>query len=71
MNIQKIEDKYLLLAGLSDKFVKLTDSSLYTYYHFTIENGGNDNLRYGVWANGVLTETPCKNMFKSYNFELL
>ena len=55
-----LDEKYLLLAGISDKFEIMKEDIVYTYYHFCVENDGNDETRYGVWANGVLVETPCK-----------
>jgi hypothetical protein len=27
-----------------------------------LENNGDDNERYGIWANGILTETPSKSL---------
>ena len=56
-NTPRIEDKYLLLAGISKDFKQIEDISIYTYYHFMIENDVNDdeNMRFGVWANGILT----------------
>jgi len=59
----KIDDKYLLLSSVSTDFVKMDNYEKYTYYHFILENNGNDEERYGVWANGVLTETPSKSYF--------
>jgi hypothetical protein len=56
----KIDGKYLLLAGISDKFELMEGNDVYTYYHFCVENDGNDETRYGIWANGTLVETPCK-----------
>jgi hypothetical protein len=67
----KIEDKYLLQVFLSDKFIKLDNTSFYTYYHFILENNGNDDERYGVWTNGILTETPSKNQFNDHDYILL
>lgn len=61
--IQMIDDKYLLLAAVSKDFVKLMTPRLYMYYHIILENNGNDNERFGVWANGILTETPPKQHF--------
>jgi hypothetical protein len=61
--IPKIEDKYFLLAGISKDFVKLKNVDVYNYYHFTLENDGDDDQRFGVWANGILTETPSKTYF--------
>lgn len=59
----EIDSKHLLLASASSKFTPLQDTNVHTYYHFILENDGDDNVRYGVWANGVLTETPSKFFF--------
>ena len=67
----KIDDKYLLLASASDQFVKLTGSDIYTCYHFVLETNGNDDKQFGIWANGILTETTSKNYFKTQNYTLL
>lgn len=67
----KIDGKHLLLSCVSKDFVKLEDNNLYTYYHFILENNGNDEQRFGVWANGILTETPCKNLFCEHELVLL
>jgi hypothetical protein len=66
-----IDDKYLLLSSVSNKFIKLDNTNLYTYYHFILENKGDDNVRYGVWANGILTETPSKKQFIKHKYTLL
>jgi hypothetical protein len=66
-----IDDKYLLLSSLSKDFVKLENTNLYTYYHFILENNGNDDERFGVWANGILTETTSKNQFANHKYTLL
>lgn len=58
-----IDDKYLLLSAVSKEFLKLENTNLYTFYHFILENNGNDDERFGVWANGILTETPSKFEF--------
>ena len=58
-----IDDKYLLLSAVSKEFVKLENTNLYIYYHFVLENNGNDDEQFGVWANGILTETSSKNHF--------
>ena len=66
-----IDDKLLLLAGVSKEFIKLENKKIYTYYHFTLENNGNDEERFGVWANGVLTETPSKNNFLQHKYTII
>lgn len=66
-----IEDKYLLLSSVSKDFIKLENRKLYTYYHFVLENDGNDDERFGVWSNGILTETTPKNDFVNSNAYIL
>jgi len=68
---QMIDNKYLLLSAVSNDFKKIEDINLYTYYHFVLENNGNDDERFGVWANGILTETPSKKIFMKRKFTLL
>ena len=70
-SLQMIDGKYLLLASVSSSFVKLENKEVYTYYHFAVENDGDDDSRYGVWGNGVLTETPSKNQFVGHKYEII
>ena len=58
-----IDGKYLLLASVSKDFQKMLDDEIYVYYHFILENNGDLEERFGVWGNGVLTETPSKKNF--------
>jgi alpha-tubulin suppressor-like RCC1 family protein len=67
----KIDDKYLLLAAVSDDFIKIENNDLYIYYHLTLENNGDNNERFGIWANGVLTETPSNVQFLNAKYTLL
>ena len=66
-----IDDKYLLLSAISKDFKKIDNTNLYTYYHFVLENNGNDDERFGVWANGILTETTSKNDFTNHKYVLI
>jgi len=66
-----IDNKYLLLSSVSRHFKPLQDEKLYTYYHFVLENDNDDEARYGVWANGILTEIPSKEFFIKQKFILL
>jgi hypothetical protein len=59
----KIDDKYLLLTGVSKDFQKILDDEIYIYYHFILENNDNMEERFGVWANGLLSETHSKQFF--------
>ena len=64
--IPKIDDKFFLLCSLSKDFTQLTDTDEYTYYHLVLENNGNNDERFGIWANGVLSETISKKQFNEY-----
>jgi len=65
----KIDDKYVMPVSIYDKFKKIEDTKEYIYYHFTLENNGHNDKRYGVWANGILTETPSRNQFMADRYE--
>jgi len=67
----KIDDKYLLLASVSKDFIKIKENKEFTYYHFVLENNGDDNERFGVWANGILTETTSRNHFVNHKYTLI
>jgi len=68
---KKIDDTYLLLSAVSKDFEKLENSNLYTYYHFCLENDGNDEQYFGIWANGVLTEATSKKDIINHKYTLL
>jgi hypothetical protein len=36
----------------------MQDQDMYTYYHLLLENNDDVEERFGIWANGILTETP-------------
>jgi len=56
----KIDNQYLLVAAFSDRFEKITDNKIFDYYHFTLKSHDDQDRRYGVWANGVLSESTFK-----------
>ena len=60
----KIDGMFLHRAAFCSEFKMLTDTNIYTYYHLTLKDK-NDNKRFGIWANGILTETVNKNQFKT------
>jgi hypothetical protein len=64
----QMEDKYLLLSCVSNDFVKLDNKDVYTYYHLLVKNNGDNDERFGVWANGLLMETPSKNYCIQHQF---
>ena len=55
---ETIDNKHLLLACCSDQFTPMQDKEMYTYYHLLLENNDDEEERFGIWANGILTETP-------------
>ena len=67
----KIDDKYLSFAENNPDFVKIDDHQIYKYYNFCFENDGDCDLRYGVWANGVLCETPSEKQLDSFEINML
>ena len=58
-----IDDKKLMLAGLSDLFEPFLEEKNYLVYNFILENNGDKTKRYGVYANGILVETGNENHF--------
>jgi hypothetical protein len=66
-----IDDKLLMIAPVSKDFQPILTTDLFTYYHFTVENDGDDDRRYGVYANGFLTETPSVNQYKLHKYHSL
>ena len=55
-NLMTINDKYLLLSCVNEKAEKINNENFYNIFHIVLEN--NDvNIQYGIYANGILTET--------------
>lgn len=65
--IPKLEDKFLLLAKSSTLFTKMPEGEKYTYYHLVLDNTGNEFVHYGIWANGVLSESCSEVVFTHHN----
>jgi hypothetical protein len=66
----KIEDKHLLLAGVSNDFTKVETTEEFTYYHFVLESDDVEQ-QFGVWANGILSESTSEKNFLEHSFILL
>ena len=64
-SFDKIEDKFLLFSFLLEDFFQEKNNEKYTYYHLSLESE-DETEKFGVWANGLLVETTCKNHFE-YN----
>jgi hypothetical protein len=67
-NIFKVDEKYLVFSNQSRFFKSLSNKNNYTYYHIVLESDGDDYRRFGIWANGLLTETTCINHFLQNNY---
>lgn len=65
-----IDKKYLLLSSVSKEFKKIETTEPFTYYHFVLESD-DDETHFGVWANGILTESQNKVDFKQKNYILI
>jgi len=66
-----IDNKYLLLAGQTPLFKQITDDKVYDIYHLCLEGDNkNEDRRYGIWANGVLTESTYKSIIYNRIFNI-
>jgi len=61
-NLPIIDGLLSIITADSDKFEKVMDNNMYNYYHFSLETDGDNDRRFGVYANGLLVETPSNNM---------
>lgn len=62
--MMKIEDKYLLLSCVNEKAKKIENNEIYNVYHIVLEND-DENGQYGIYSNGVLSETMSINCYKN------
>lgn len=60
--LDPIDDKQLLLAGFSDSFTQIEGDDIYDIFHIVLEDDDGKSKRYGIWANGVLTESTYKSI---------
>jgi hypothetical protein len=61
---QTIDKKHIVPACVSDQFTPMQDTKQYNYYHLLLENNDDEEERFGIWANGILTETPNEKTVK-------
>ena len=61
-NLPVIDNLLSIITADSDKFQKVLDTNVYKYYHFSLETDGDEDRRFGVYANGILVEVPSNNM---------
>jgi uncharacterized repeat protein (TIGR03803 family) len=68
MKIPQIDGLYMVNAGLSSLFEKICRHETFTIYHVVLENDGDKDKQYGVWANGILSETLSERSYQKRNF---
>lgn len=61
--VQKIDDKFLLMAWVADYFEEISDNNEYELFHIILHDD-NDKKQFGIWANGILSETMSYNTFR-------
>jgi surface protein len=54
----RINKHFLVRAMVSPEFTKITEQKDFIYYHLALK--GNPKRRYGIWANGILSESTFK-----------
>lgn len=59
----KIDDKFLLMAFADERFERVYDNKEYELYQIILEHE-DDNGRYGIYSNGLLSESMSLNTFK-------
>lgn len=60
-----IDEKQLIPTAAILGFSKILERKMYIYYQLAIENNRDNDQRFGIWANGVLVETPSVNQFNN------
>ena len=61
-----IDDKHIVPAVQYTDCVPIKDYNFYTIYHLVLENDGNPDARYCIWANGMLSETPSEQQYNDH-----
>jgi hypothetical protein len=61
-NLSVIDNLLSIITTDCDKFKKVIDTNVYKYYHFSLDGDGDNDRRFGVYANGILVEVPSNNM---------
>lgn len=59
----KIDNKHLLMAYASMDFEEITDDNEYELFQIVLENENNNKQQFGIWANGILSETMSYSTF--------
>jgi surface protein len=68
IKIPKLGGYCMVNAGLSRLFEKVTDETYMNIFHVVLENDGKNDKQYGIWANGVLSESLSERSYRERNF---
>lgn len=63
----KTDDKYRIMAYKDDRFNQVIDDKKYTIYNIVL----HETKQYGIWAEGVLTESANMKTMKKYGYKIL
>lgn len=66
--IYMIDGKYMCMACVSQLFEPIIDRNQYTYYHLVLETHGDSSSHYGIWANGVLSESISSENCQNFRY---
>jgi hypothetical protein len=63
--LYKTDDKYRLLTVINEKATSFQESGMFTIFHFALESE-DDDINYGVYANGILVESCSKRLLREW-----
>ena len=67
-----IDDKHKVLACFDKRFEEHNKEGYYNIYHIVLEDDNNIYYNYGIYANGILTESTMENtLSKLNNYDLI
>ena len=67
-----LDDKYKVIACFDNNFKQYNEQGYFNIYHIVLENNGDVEKNYGIYANGLLVEsTNEKTMKKDIDIELI
>jgi hypothetical protein len=62
-----IDDKHKVLACFDKRFEEYNEEGYYNIYHIVLEDDNNIYYNYGIYANGILTESTMENTLSKLN----
>ena len=60
--MRKIDDKFLIEVHTMTNFEEILDDNEYELFHIILSDVSDDK-QYGIWANGILSESMSWNNF--------